>query len=97
VFDFQLDQTHPIFNEWRAIVESPKRAPAWFNMPESDLARWGFEYVGSAPNTAGSITMYEANICHTPHLTDAVEFRWSHAFAFSHILPPPFQMKDLFK
>jgi len=95
-FDFQVDQQHPRFEEWRALAEQPQRAPAWFNIPESELARWGYEYVGSAPNTAGTITMYEANICHTPHLTDAVDFRWSHAFAFSHILPPSLKMKDLF-
>jgi hypothetical protein len=97
IYDFQVDQKHPMFNEWRELAEgSTIRSPAWFNMPESDLARWGFEYVGSAPNNAGSITMYKANVCHTPHLTEAVDFRWSHAFAFSHILPPARTLGELF-
>ncbi len=96
IYDFQVDETHRMHKEWREISENPKRADSWFNLSDEELARWGFELVGIAPNKEGTVTMYRSDICHLAYITEAVDFRWSHAFAFSHELPPT-TMKDLFK
>jgi len=88
VYDFQTDQTHPMFEKWRAMAEKPFRAPSWFNMKDEELAEWGFEYKGQAPSIKGKMTMYHANICHSAVISENVDFRWSHAFAFSHLSPP---------
>lgn len=97
VYDFQVDTTHKMFEEWRAIAEKPTRADAWFNMSDEDLARWGFEIVGSIPNKVGTMTMYKANVCHLASISKNVGFRWSHAFAFSHEVLKNKTMRDLFR
>jgi hypothetical protein len=96
LYDFQLDTNHKMHNEWKSLSENPTRAPAWFNIPDAELARWGFVHVGTAPNKAGTMTMYKANVCHLAYITDSVNFRWSHAFAYSHELPPK-TMRDIFR
>lgn len=97
LYDFQTDQTHPMHSEWREFSEIPKRANNWFNLSESELARWGFELLGSAPTKEKTMTLYHSGVCHNPHITEEVEFRWSHAFAFSHLKPLPLTMRDVFK
>lgn len=96
IYDFQVDESHHMHKEWRSISENPKRSNAWFNIPDDELATWGFELIGIVPNKAGTVTMYEANVPHLAYINDAVKFRWSHAFAFSHELPPT-TIKDLFR
>ena len=96
IYDFQVDTSHPMHNEWRAISENPQRASAWFNIPDDELEKWGFELIGIAPNKEGTMTMYEANIPHLAYITEGVNFRWSHAFAFSHELPPS-TLRDIFR
>lgn len=96
LYDFQVDNHHPMHKEWRSISEDPKRAPAWFNIDDKELERWGFELIGIAPNRAGTVTLYEANISHLAYIESTVNFRWSHAFAYSHELFPS-TMKDIFK
>lgn len=96
LYDFQVDQSHPMHLEWRHASENPQRADAWFNISDDELARWGFDLVGVAPNRAGTVTLYESNICHLAYINETVDFRWSHAFAFSHELPPT-TIKDLFR
>lgn len=88
VYDFQVDNTHKMHNKWKEIAQTPKRADAWFNMDDEELKEWGFEYKGQAPTIKGKMTMYRANICHSAVISKNVDFRWSHAFAYSHILPP---------
>jgi hypothetical protein len=96
IYDFQYDETHKMHKEWRALSEQPKRADKWYDLSDEELARWGFEFVGAAPTKEGTVTMYRANICHNPYISDNVSFRWSHAFAYSHTLPPMY-MRDIFK
>lgn len=94
-YDFQLDENHKMYKEWYELVKQP-RANSWFDLSEEELARWGFELVGIAPCKEKTVTMYQANVCHTPYITKNVSFRWSHAFAYSHVLPPVY-LKDIFK
>ncbi len=96
LYDFQLDENHPMHNEWRSMSENPQRAKEWFNLDDTDLEKWGFELIGIAPNKEGTMTMYEANIPHLAYIEPSVSFRWSHAFAYSHELFPT-TMRDLFK
>lgn len=97
IFDFQLDESHPMHKEWRSLAEKPSRLDAWYNPPEDELRRWGFEYIGEAPTQAGTMTMYQANIAHSPFISKNIDFRWSHAFAFSHDTPPDVKFGDIFK
>jgi len=94
VYDFQIDENHPMHKEWKQMAENPSRADAWFNMSDEELKRWGFEYKGQAPSIRGKMTMYKADICHSAVISDKVKFRWSHAFAYSH-LSPPTTMKEI--
>jgi hypothetical protein len=96
LYDFQLDTDHPLRKEWEAMATVPKRLPAWYNIPEEELRRWGFECVGSAPCTEKTMTMYRANICHNPFISENVNFRWSHSFAYSHENLEDTRLKDLF-
>lgn len=88
IYDFQIDENHPNHKEWRNLSENPQRADAWFNLPEEELKRWGFELLGMTPCKEGTVILYEANVPHLAYITDNVDFRWSHAFAYSHELPP---------
>lgn len=88
IYDFQIDEKHKMHSAWKAISTTPERADAWFNMPDDELQKWGFECVGIAPSKEGTMTMYRSNICHLAYITDKVDFRWSHAFAFSHETTP---------
>jgi hypothetical protein len=97
VYDFQLETDHPMHQEWREIAEVPRRLDAWYNPPEEELKRWGFEYIGETPTRAGTMTLYPANLWHNPFISDKVDFRWSHAFAFSHDIPPDLSIGDIFK
>ena len=88
IYDFQKDTNHPKYKEWEALSANPKRANAWFNMSDAELAYWNFEYLGMTPTKAGTMTLYNSNICHSAYISENVDFRWSHAFAFSHETPP---------
>jgi hypothetical protein len=96
IYDFQTDVLHPKHEEWKLMSTAPKRADAWFNIPDTELAAWGFEYLGTAPTKEGTMTMYNSNICHLAYISEQVDFRWSHAFAFSHEAPPA-TYGDIFK
>jgi len=96
VYDFQLDLEHPMRKEWEALSLEPKRLDSWMNVPEEELKRWGFELVGMAPTREKTMTLYKANICHSAWVGENVDFRWSHAFAFSHELLQHKTLKDLF-
>jgi hypothetical protein len=96
LYDFQIDQQHPNFNAWRSMSENPVRSNGWFNMPDEDLDKWGFKLVGIAPSKYKTITMYPANVCHLAYISKNVDFRWSHAFAFSHEKPPT-TMRELMR
>jgi hypothetical protein len=74
----------------------PKRASSWFNIADTELASWGFEYLGTAPTHEGTMTMYNSNVCHLAYISENVDFRWSHAFAFSHETPPK-TLGDIFR
>lgn len=84
VYDFQVEVDHPMRKEWEAIATTPVRLDAWKNLPKEEMKKWGFEYLGETPTREGTMTMYKANICHDPFVAETVEFRWSHAFAYSH-------------
>lgn len=96
IYDFQKDTDHPKHNEWKNLATSPIRANAWFNIPDADLAAWGFEYLGTAPTKEGTMTMYNSNVCHLAYISENVDFRWSHTFAFSHEAPPK-TLGEIFK
>lgn len=97
IYDFQVDQDHPMHKEWRALSEFPTRLDSWYNPPEDEMRRWGFELVGETPTKAGTMTMYQSNISHNPFISENVDFRWSHAFAFSHEAPDQLYIRDIFK
>lgn len=97
VYDFQIDEDHPLSAEWKTMADTPKRLDAWNNIPEEELRRWGFEWVGSAPCTEKTMTLYRANVCHNPFITENVNFRWSHSFAYSHEKLENTTLKDLFR
>lgn len=96
IYDFQVDQDHPMHKEWVQMSEKPSRLNAWYNPPEEELRKWGFEDVGETPCKAGTLTMYNANISHNPFVSENVDFRWSHCFAFSHDVPEDIRMGDIF-
>jgi hypothetical protein len=96
IYDFQVEEDHPLHKEWRALSEKPQRLDAWYNPPEEELRKWGFIYVGETPTKAGTVTMYPANIPHNPFVSERVDFRWSHAFAFSHDTPEDRRLGDIF-
>lgn len=96
IYDFQIDETHIMHKEWREMSENPVRSDSWFNFSDDELLRWGFDLVGIVPNQVNTVTMYKSNVCHLAYISDKVDFRWSHAFAFSHELIPH-TMRDLFR
>jgi hypothetical protein len=96
IYDFQQDTNHPKYKEWQALADKPTRADAWVNIPDDELKTWGFECVGMAPTREGTMTWYNANVCHLAYISEKVDFRWSHAFAFSHETHPN-TMGDLFR
>lgn len=87
IYDFQVDKDHKMHKEWKKLAEKPTRADRWFNMSDDELAAWGFEYLGIAPSKEGTMTIYNSNICHAAYISDNVDFRWSHTFGFSHLVP----------
>jgi len=95
VYDFQIDQNHKMFKEWVAMANNPKRIE-WFNYPDEELKRWGFELVGEVPTKINTMSMYKANIHHVAYVSENVDFRWSHAFAFSHELAKETFIRDIF-
>jgi hypothetical protein len=97
VYDFQVETDHPMHEEWKSLAENLTRADSWFNMGDDELKHWGFEYVGEAPTKYNTMTMYKANVCHTAYVSPRVDFRWSHAFAFSYLNKHEMTMKDIFK
>ncbi len=97
IYDFQVDQAHPMNEEWKNIAENPSRAEKWFNMSDQELERWGFEYVGMAPSQSNAMTLYRANVSHCAYITDNVDFRWSHTFAFSHLVKQNLTVRDILK
>lgn len=97
LYDFQIDTRHPLHEEWKSKSEIPHRADSWFNLSDSELARWGFELLGSIPTKERTMTVYPSGVCHNPHITSDVDFRWSHAFAFSHLQRQSMTMRDILK
>jgi hypothetical protein len=97
LYDFQIDKNHPLHNRWRDIAQTPTRADNWFNFSDDELNEWGFEFLGRAPSKVKTMTIYKSDICHLAYITDKIEFRWSHTFAYSHLEKKPFTMKDIFK
>jgi hypothetical protein len=96
IYDFQINEHHKMHQEWKEMAENPIRTASWFNMSDSELGRWGFEYLGEAPTKEKTMTMYHSNICHSAYIDNTVDFRWSHAFAFSHLLPKDTLLKEIF-
>jgi hypothetical protein len=97
LYDFQIQENHPLHERWRSVAENPKRADSWFNMSDKELADWNFEYIGIAPTKKSLVTCYFSDTHHSAYISDKVDFRWSHAFAFSHEKPKDFYMRDFFK
>ncbi len=95
IYDFQIDPDHKMFKEWVEMAENPKRVD-WFNYPEEELKRWGFELVGEAPTKVNTMTMYRANIHHVAYVGNNIDFRWSHAFAFSHESAKEMSVREIF-
>jgi hypothetical protein len=87
IYDFQIDINHKMHREWKRLAEIPTRTNSWFNMPDDELSRWGFECLGIAPSREGTMTMYNSNVCHAAFISNNVDFRWSHTFGFSHLVP----------
>ena len=98
IYDFQIDESHKLHKKWKTLAENPVRTDSWFNMSDDELLEWGFEYIGSAPTKEGTMTIYNSNISHSAYVSKNVDFRWSHAFAFSHLCPQPNAqyLRDLF-
>lgn len=97
LYDFQVDKKHKMHERWRNISETPVRAEKWFNMNDNDLADWGFEYVGESPCISSTMVMYQSNISHLAFISDRVDFRWSHTFAFSHLDADNLKIKDILR
>lgn len=97
VYDFQVDASHKKHKEWKSLAENPTRADSWFNIDNDTLRDWGFEFVGEAPTRKNTLTLYKANVCHVAYVSENVKFRWSHAFAFSHLNKNELYVKDIFK
>ena len=97
IYDFQIEENHPMRKEWEELADKPFRLNSWSNVPDAELARWGWECVGAAPTKEKTITMYKANVCHSAFVAENVDFRWSHAFAFSHEKLQHTMLKDLFR
>lgn len=97
VYDFQVDTKHKMHEEWRSLSEVPKKSSGWFNTNDDDLVKWGFEYLGSVPTKEKTLSMYNTNVCHTPFISENVDFRWSHTFAFSHLIGNNLRLRDFFK
>lgn len=95
IYDFQVDENHKMHKRWKELAEQPKRKKQWFNMTNDELSEWGFEYLGDAPTKEGTMTMYRSNVCHSAFVAESVDFRWSHAFAFSHLLPKETFLRDI--
>jgi len=94
VYDFQVDETHKFHKQWVEISRNATRANNWFNMPDEELKKWGFNLLASIPTNEKTMTMYIANIPHLAYVDPKVDFRWSHSFAFSFI-PVPKTLNDL--
>ena len=97
IYDFQVEETHPLHAEWKSMSDVPSRLDAWHNPTEDELSKWGFEFIGETPTRAGTMTMYKANLWHNPFISQNVDFRWSHAFAFSHEAPQEMYFRDILK
>jgi hypothetical protein len=66
-------------------------------MNDIELKEWGFSLLAEIPTKKGTMTMYKANLHHSAFVSDSVNFRWSHSFAFSHEEPKEMFFKDLIK
>jgi len=97
IYDFQIDTNHKMHEEWKHLSENAVKSDHWFNTDDKELSRWGFEYLGSAPTKEKTLTMYMSNICHTPFVSENVNFRWSHTFAFSHLVGHQINLSDFFR
>lgn len=96
VYDFQIDKNHKLHDVWRQISKNPKRADRWFNFTDEELASWNFEFIGSAPTRERTMTMYRSDICHVAYVSENVDFRWSHTFAYSYLERNDLKIKDVF-
>jgi hypothetical protein len=96
-YDFQVDESHPKFKDWLSLSRFPKRAEHWFNFDEDFLKEWGFELVGKAPCNERTMTLYNANVSHLAYISDNVDFRWSHTFAYSHLNMHDTLVKDIIR
>lgn len=82
-YQFMVDSNHKLHNQYVELLNEG-RADSWFNFSDKELDQWGFDYVGFAPTEVNTITVYKANVCHSPFIPDDISFRWSHTFAFVH-------------
>jgi hypothetical protein len=84
-FDFQVDKSHPRFNECKELFLDRKRLSEWKNMGQDEYEYWGFEPVGIAPSIQSKMTLYNSHTPHSPYIDSSVDFRWSHTYAISYI------------
>jgi hypothetical protein len=78
-YDFQVDPKHPLYEEYKTLNY---RLDKWENFTDEEADKWGFKKLGTAPCIEGKIVMYKTNQPHAPYISDSVDFRWAHAYAF---------------
>lgn len=83
LYDFMVDESHPKYKEWKN-KNLNARLDSWKNLSSHEAEYWGFEKVGFSASKEGTVTMYTANTCHRPFVSQSVDFRWSHTFSFMH-------------
>ena len=82
-YDFQYDSRHHLHKAWLELYGSgTDLLDQYENF--TDEFFWKFTKVGYAPAEYGTMTIYDANIPHTPWIPDDVDFRWSHCFGFKY-------------
>lgn len=80
-YDYMVDSNHKLYKEWQHL-QSQGRSDTWFNFSDKDCERWGFECLGMAPSCKNKLTMYRADVSHSPYIDESVDFRWSHTFCY---------------
>ena len=82
-YEFVVNPSHKCYDDYQDLLKQGRNSK-WFNFDDSELHRWGFEYLGMADSIENTMTVYKSNICHLAYIEDEVKFRWSHTFAFAH-------------
>ena len=84
-YDFQYDPKHHLHQQWLDHYGSGlDLLDGWKNFDADDMWKWKFKCIGYAPAEYGTMTIYNANIPHTPWIPDSVDYRWSHCFDFKY-------------